>query len=308
MRHTKAIPQALEAIASAQGGAFTRPQVLDSGGTQAMIRRLLRSGQWIRVAQGIYTASPTVTFEALCHAGLLLAAPDAVVGGLAAGHLHGVCPPPSRLTIWGHDSRASGPWRFRRGRREGVGSPPRLRIDDAVLDSCAESREADVLELLATALRSQLTTPARLRERAVELTTLKRRSMILDLLPSLEDGVQSTLESHFVHQVQRAHRLPEGTRQVSVSPGTRSDVILDEYQLVIELDGRRGHEGLEKWRDYERDNEHLRRGMSTLRFGWHDVVLRSCQVAAMIAEILVQRGWLGVGGRVRRCGPRCAAT
>ncbi|NHB84116.1 DUF559 domain-containing protein [Tessaracoccus sp. HDW20] len=85
--------------------------------------------------------------------------------------------------------------------------------------------------------------------------------------------MQSTLESHFLHQVLRSHQLPEGVRQISLSKGTRSDVVLEEYRVVVELDGRRGHEGEAKWRDAYRDNRHLLSGYVTLRFGWHDVVL-----------------------------------
>lgn len=309
MKARTAVPSSLDSVASTQGGVFSRPQVFEFGGTQSLINRMLRTHSWIRIAQGIYTAAPSVSFEALCHGGLLLAGPGSVIGGLAAGHLHGVVPAPSRITVWGERSRTFGPWRFRRSDAEGVGSPRRLRAEDAILDACAESLPRGVLDVLILGLRHQLTTPARLRERAEELGSLRNRRLILNLLPDLAKGVESTLEHHFLHQVQRAHLLPEGTRQQSVSAGTRSDVLLEEYQLLIELDGRRGHEGDDKWRDYERDNRHLLQGLATMRFGWHDVVLQACQVAGMIADVIRQRGWPGVrgGGELRRCGARCSA-
>jgi len=79
---------------------------------------------------------------------------------------------------------------------------------------------------------------------------------------------------------------------------------------LYELDGRIGHEGEAKWRDAERDNRHAVLGLTTLRFGWHDVVLRPCQVARMIGQVLAGRGWPGVAGSglPRRCGPRCTVA
>lgn len=310
MRARLDVPHSLDCLAAAQGGVFTRPQVLRYGGTQPLINRMLRTRSWIRIAQGVYTAEPGVSFDALCHAGLLLAGPGSIIGGLASGHLYGVVPPPPRITVWGDRSRTLGPWQFRRsGLLDGVGSPLRLRAEDALLDSCGESPPGEVLDLLIRGLRRQVSTPARLRERAEERGSLRHRRLVLSLLPDIEKGVESTLEHQFLHRVQRAHLLPEGERQVSLSSGTRSDVLIHDYGVVIELDGRRGHEGDDKWRDYERDNRHLVQGLATLRFGWHDVVLRPCRVAAMVADVIAQHGWPGVrgGGGLRRCGSRCTA-
>lgn len=300
------VPTSLQLLARTQGGAFTRPQVLAHGGTQAVIDRRLDTGEWVRLGQGVYTASQRPGFRTRCWAGLLLADGPACVGGLAAAHLYGIVDEPSSITIWGDRSRTQGPWRFRRGDRTGVGELSRLRIDDAVLDACAESHGDDVVEVLASALRNRLTTPERLRSRALELETLRHRRVIIGLLPDLGAGIESTLENYFLHKVIRPHGLPEGVRQISVSDGTRSDVVFDDFTAIIELDGRRGHEGEEKWRDARRDNQHLLLGYVTLRFGWHDVVLRSCVVASVVGALLRTRGWGGSEGRpVGRCGRRC---
>lgn len=302
------MPTSLQLVARTQGGAFTRSQVLAHGGTQAVIDRRLDTGEWVRLGQGVYTASKRPSFQTRCWAGLLLAEGPACVGGLAAAHLYGIVDEPSSITIWGDRSRAQGPWRFRRGDRAGVGELARLRIEDAVLDACSESDGDDVIEVLASALRNRLTTPERLRSRALDLETLRHRRVILGLLPDLGAGVESTLENYFLHKVIRPHGLPEGIRQISVSDGTRSDVVFDDYTTIIELDGRRGHEGEGKWRDARRDNRHLLLGYVTLRFGWHDVVLRPCVVASVVAALLRTRGWEGTGTHpVARCGRRCTA-
>lgn len=302
------VPDELTTLAGSQGGVFTRPQVLETGVSQAMLDRQLRNGAWLRVAQGVYTASPP-DFRTLCWAGIVLAASPAAVGGMAAAHLHGLCVEPPRITIWGERSETRGPWKFRRSPRIGRGTPPRVGPEDAVLEACAEGPADRILDLLSAALMQRLVSPPRLRDRAMELGTLRHRRLILSLLPELEAGVQSTLENHFLHQVLRPHGLPDGERQVSVSVGTRSDVLFAEYCAIVELDGRRGHEGDAKWRDAARDNRHLLAGYATLRFGWHDVVLHPCRVASMVAALIGGRGWPGIGGagQCRRCGVHCVA-
>ncbi|SHJ38920.1 Protein of unknown function [Tessaracoccus bendigoensis DSM 12906] len=309
MRPTAQLPQALHELAASQNGVFSRPQVLQAGASQSMIDRQLRSGGWFRIGQGIYSAMRP-DFESVCRAGILLAEGPASVGGRAAAHLYGLCPEPDKITIWGSRSRTQGPWLFRRGERRSRGALPRSVIEDAVLEAAAEGPPDAVIDVLSAALTSRAVTPRRIRERATELSNLRHRKMILEILPDLELGVQSTLEYHFLHSVMRAHALPEGARQVAVSEGTRSDILLEEFRLIIELDGRRGHEGDGKWKDAKRDNRHLLRGFSTLRFGWHDVVLHSCTAAAVVGAVLLNRGWPGVGGahKVRRCGRRCTSN
>jgi len=307
--HTKnPIPLDLSQLAQAQHWVLTRPQVLAAGCSQSMLSRLLRNGDWIRLGQGVYSTRPP-DFESVCWGGILLADGPAAIGGLAAAHLRGIGDEPARILIWGERSRTRGPWNFCRGHRPASGALPTVGPEDAVLEACSEVSPRRILEFLTAALVGGITTPQRLRERAVELTCLRHRRLILNLLPDLANGIQSTLESHFLHQVVRAHDLPEGMRQVSLSEGTRSDVVLEDYGVVVELDGRRGHEGDAKWRDAARDNRHLLRGYVTLRFGWHDVALDPCSVATILAEVLHQRGWQGVRGEGigRRCSNRCSA-
>ncbi|NHB84118.1 type IV toxin-antitoxin system AbiEi family antitoxin domain-containing protein [Tessaracoccus sp. HDW20] len=93
MHTTTQTPPHLAETARAQGGVLSRPQVLAGGGTQTMLNRLLRNGDWIRLGQGVYSTRPP-NFEALCWGGLLLADGPAAVGGLAAAHLRGLCDEP----------------------------------------------------------------------------------------------------------------------------------------------------------------------------------------------------------------------
>jgi len=79
------------------------------------------------------------------------------------------------------------------------------------------------------------------------------------------------------------------------------DVVYDEFATLVELDGRRGHEGTGRFRDMARDNLATIGGAATLRFGWHDTVGNPCPVAVMVATVLQSRGWTG---RIHPC-PRC---
>lgn len=304
-------PTELAAVAADQGGVFTRQQVLELGGQQTVIDRLLRSSEWIRLGQGVYTSNPTPTFEQYCWAGVLLAGKEhAAVGGRAAGHLLGICRRPRQITIWGGSvqERTSGPWRFRRGKvRDSRGEPPRIRTEDAILEACAESPERKSLDILATALRTGLTIPARLQERLLDSPQLPKRKHVLSLLPDLSRGIQSTLEQLFLVHVEIPHAFPETRRQKSLRKGSFVDVLFEGFNMIVELDGRLGHDSpAGRFRDAHRDNLHSLAGYRTLRFGWLDVSLTPCLVASMVAEMLRQQGWEGPGdgNLMRRCN-RC---
>jgi hypothetical protein len=75
----------------------------------------------------------------------------------------------------------------------------------------------------------------------------------------------------------------------------------DGYRVLVELDGRTGHEGVERFRDMNRGNQFALIEWITLRYGWFDVVHRPCLVAFYIAAALVVRGWSGLPTRCFRC-------
>lgn len=110
------------------------------------------------------------------------------------------------------------------------------------------------------------------------------------------------MELGYLHDVERAHGLPRGLRQHRLAGGRQvRDILYEQYAVVVELDGRMGHEGLGRFRDMRRDNEALLRGEVTLRYGWSDVRGRSCAVAWQVASILIGRGWPGLPCRCSRC-------
>jgi hypothetical protein len=81
-------------------------------------------------------------------------------------------------------------------------------------------------------------------------------------------------------------------------------VVYLAYWLVVELDGRLGHEGPGRFRDMLRDNDATVDGEATLRYGYGDVAGSPCMVARQVAAVLSSRGWTGV---LRRCS-HCAGV
>lgn len=131
---------------------------------------------------------------------------------------------------------------------------------------------------------------------------LRHRKLLLQLPVDVGEGAESPLELLFLRDVERPHGLPRGTRQRKPGYGNvRHGVRYEAYRLVVELDGRIGHEGVERFPDMHRDNAALVSGEATMRYGWRDAVERPCPMAFQIGSVLVQRGWLE---RPNRC-PRC---
>jgi hypothetical protein len=120
-------------------------------------------------------------------------------------------------------------------------------------------------------------------------------------------GAQSLLEFRYLHRVERPHGLPPGRRQYPVRRNERSqyqDVTYEDFDVVVELDGREAHPQWKRWNDIRRDNASASMGQVTLRYNWDDVTRRPCQTAQEVAATLHKRGWTGT---TRRCGSGCAA-
>lgn len=304
-------------LAKAQHGVLARRQLVAMGMSSTTVRR--RVGAWTVLLPGVYLTTPTFdepTHLARTWAGILYAGDDACAWALTAGILHGLV---------GEDERTPAPWRdVALGELAGSGihvltpgrklrgqpgyafsreisggritkpglDPPRTGIDDTVLDMCAASSADEVVTWLTRACQRRLTTVRALRGRLEARPTLRHRGLIQEILMDVEAGAATALERHGLRDVFRAHGLPEAQWQMR-GGGHIIDAVFPLYRVVVEFDGRIGHveEGL--FRDRRRDNKHTVRGMSTLRYGWEDVVGDPCGVAAEIAVMLSSRGWPG---------------
>ncbi len=302
-------PADLLRLAALQAGVLSTEQVLGLGMTRKPLDRMLadRFG-WQRMSNGLYLTVPgEVGWAASAWGGVLLGGPGARIGGSAATHLWGLSDQPDEVLVLVPDHRhrvPRQPWRFVRERpglrRPSQGSPPRIGIEDAVLDRSAELADSAVVDLVTTAIQSRRTTATRLRRRLGERGRLRHRELLLALLADIGEGAESPLELAYLRDVERAHGLPRGTRQHRSGRHVR-DILYQQFGLVVELDGRLGHEGLGRFRDMRRDNGALLRGEMTLRYGWGDVRGRCCPVAWQVGSVLARLGWTGTPNRCLRC-------
>jgi hypothetical protein len=291
----------------------TRDQALGHGLSRHSIGRLLESGAWQRLARGLFLTVPLEpSWDSLAWGGVLLGGQLARLGPESSGFLHQLLPEaPDPLDVLVPRERrveVDGPWHFIRetpGARptRSVKDPPRLTIESTVLD-LADVRDAgEVVELITTAVQRRLTTVRRLRRELDERSRHRHRVLLRDLLCDVDVGAESPIELRYLRDVERPHGLPRGSRQQSRSGlPYQTDVDYEEFRVIVELDGRTGHEGVGRFRDMDRDNRHALVDALTLRYGSYDLAARPCGVAFQVYRALAARGYLEAFLRCRRCG------
>lgn len=298
------MPDELIALARSQGGVFTTKQAAAAGITRAVTQRFLDDRVWWSLARGLYCLGPDPTWEGLAWGGILLGGPDAALGYEAAGFKLGLCAEPETIDVLTpHERVHRGPWRFHQTDRiDARGEPPVAGVESTALALCAQADPDRLFAQLAKAVSSRRTSPQRLLDAASASPNLRHRALICEALGDVAEGVHSALEARYFRDVERRHGLLTGMRQEMLAPSRYSDVVYAEPKVVVELDGRLGHVADGVWRDFHRDNANTLRGYVTLRFGWHDVVNRPCEVARTVASLLTSRGWTGTLGVCANCG------
>jgi very-short-patch-repair endonuclease len=291
-------------LAERQGGAITRTQAIEHGLRDDVIGRLVAEGTWRRSARGVYALSGRSWWQDL-WTGLLIGGPEAVLGLAAAAHLNGFEDRPETIAIFigeGANRRGSGPWRFIRGRRLGMGWPHRTSPLQTVLDLARGATPDDLAALVARGVSSGRVCAAALLERIEDTPRVPQRALLLDIVRDVDAGAESALEVRYVRDVERRHRLPRASRQVRLGGRYRTDALYEEYRVIAELDGWAYHRGAAAARDLTRDNTHRLQGYVTLRFTWGHVAGDPCGVARDVAAALAAGGWTG---ELQPC-PRCA--
>jgi very-short-patch-repair endonuclease len=299
-----------------QAGAVTRGQALAAGMSAGAIRSRLDSGRWQALFRSTYaTFSGPVPRDCLLWAAVLHAGDGAVVSHESAAELVGLADQPSELvhvTVAAERRvrRAAGIVVHRSNRaavaRHPLRTPPQTRIEETVVDLTQVSATlGEALGWITRACGRRLTRSDRIREVLAARKKVRWREELLAVLTDVADGAQSSLELHYLRDVERAHRLPRGSRQLAVRrPGGRwyDDVRYALFGVTVELDGRAAHPDEARWRDMRRDNAAAVDGRRVLRYGWADVAGQPCAVAAQVATVLRASGW---SGTARRCGTQC---
>ncbi|WP_426242004.1 hypothetical protein [Nocardioides sp. LHG3406-4] len=305
---------ALVRLRAAQCGVVARRQVLDLGGSDSDIERLLRRREWVRMHSGVYLDHTGVpTWEQRAWAAVLFYWPAALAGA-AALRAHGVRDVTDskviRVAVDGSRSVRSLPG-LRVSRVSDLDRraqfhlrPPRLRLEEALVQHASTLDEVGAVAVLADVMQTRRTTPARVVAALDALPRLRRRAFLRSLLDDVASGAYSVLERRYLVEVERPHGLPAGRRQrraVAEHGVVFRDVEYVATRTVVELDGRLGHEGSARWTDLDRDLHAALENRMTLRIGWKQV-LDPCRLAATVARILAARGWRG---RPRACREGC---
>ncbi len=297
-----------------QAGVVSRRQVAAVGGTPAFIERQLRRREWVRVHPGVFldhTGPPSRTqreWAALVrHPGSVLAGRSSLradgIGAeltrrdaveLAVPHGRHLAREPGLEVVQLRD--------FDRVARPDA-TPPRLRVETALLMVAAAAGSEDaVVAVLADAVRTGATTATRLTVVLAGLRRLPRRALLLEVLADVGAGAESPLERRYLRDVERAHGLPRGERQVRevvrVVAGEPVRLVLRDvryrpHTTLVELDGQLGHAAAaDRWADLTRDLEAAVNGDASLRAGWQQVLSR-CRLAVLVGRVLQSRGWTG---------------
>ncbi len=302
------LPSTLRYLAQRQSGVISRLQALQAGLTTDKIKFRLRSGRWRLMHRGVYaTFTGAPGRSAWLWAAVLSAGPGAALSYETAAELHRLTDKTAEtihVTV-PHDRRISaveGVSLHRSARAvQAVQAhmyPPRTNIEETVLDlTQAANSFDDVCDWVTRAIARNLTDEVRLRQAMTVRPRLRWRADLHELIVSAAGGDHSVLEFRYHRDVERAHGLPEPSRQVPFTrpggPRGFRDRVYTEYGVVVELDGRLAHPAENQWKDKARDNAAAADGKQSLRYGWVEVTRKACATAAEVARVLRLHGWDG---------------
>ena len=300
----------LWSVAEEQLGLVTRQQCLSAGLTDRAIQHRVATGRWVTVHPGVYLTTPgrdgwwmQATAAQLAVAGsawsyrtagyaygLVTRAP-AVIDLLVAAPVHAA--PPRGAAV--HRSR------YTDNRVDDRRWPWRTTFEETVLDLAELGTEDDVLAMLGRAFQRGTTTEGSLRRLLGGRSRHRRRALLGEVLEDVDAGAHSAMEVRYVRDVERPHGLPVGRRQRATwAQGVRlHDVGYDEQRVLVELDGRLGHESRQsRIHDGIRDRRGAGSGWLTVRAFWRDVAGHPCDLAVDVGAVLTDRG---MTHRIHRC-------
>lgn len=305
----------LHQVALEQRYLVTRTQCFEAGMTPKAVEHRLATKRWRPKLPGVYLVQPGAddwwTDAVAAH---LACGPAAAWSRATAARAWGLTrSEPRRIEIlmdMGHGIRRPPGVVVRRTRHLGIRLDP-LRwpwlttVEETILDLAESGSQDEVFALLGRAFQKGLTTEAVVLSRLAARSRHPRRALLREVLGEVGEGAESAMEVRYLRDVERAHGLPRGIRQLRVSP-TRfavHDVGYEPHHVLIELDGRLGHDGWEGRRsDGARDRHSAGDGWLTLRAYWLDVAVSPCRLAVEIGRVLQSRGWIGSPSPCRRIG------
>lgn len=292
----------IDAIARRQHGVFTHRQAAAAGATSPMRRRRLANGTWVRLDRRVYgLPSHPGTWHRQCMAAVLAIVGAAASHGAAAalhglagsrqGRIHVVVPRGTNhrtgLAVV-HES----PW----PRATVVDGIRTVTLADTFFHLAGVLPEPRLRRALDEAIAQDGALLAGLLDRFVELSARRLPGIgtLRRLLAERDDGrvpPESELEQLLGELLAEVDGLPPWQRQMPL-PGSegagvtaRVDVLVPDWRLVVEADGRRWHTRIDDFeRDRWRDNLATASGYDVLRFSHHQLTAGRAESLALLGR------------------------
>lgn len=308
------LPDELRAIARRQHDVVSRSQARKHLSVDA-IRWRLTTGRWQRIIPGVYAihAGP-VTWEMRVQAALLHCGDGAALAMETAGHVDGfIARRPQVITVAvPHSRRVRKVPGIKVVRRRELRTTTRkgftVTTEVSTVLECADNplfSERDVVCLIADAVHARAVSEADLATGLAARSRHQQREVIRLAIGDVAEGAESGLEIIALRDVIRAHGLPEMRMQQPAEGGRlQRDFENEEYRVVLELDGKVGHEAGDRIKDLRRDRRASSTGRVTLRAGWVDAAYEACELAMDLFG--TYRGRVAIEGPCSRAAPRAS--
>ena len=301
----------LRARVLGQAGLVSRTQALSAGIGLEAIRWAVASGRWVAVHPGVYLTTPgRDDWDVRAVGALLSVGGQVALGGASARFawglerhepkaLHLIVPASRRAPV--RDRMRVTRTRHFEERVHASAWPHRTTVEHSVLEVQARDPVDRVLALVARACQQRQTSEAALLEALASRRGQPHGTFLRECLGDIGSGAESAAEIRYIRDVERVHGLPTATRQAVLGQDRRCDNLYEAQQLVLEVDGRLGHEGWAgRVRDGVRDRAAARQGRLTARVFWSDVAVTPCDLADEVGVLLQVRGWTGSARPCRR--------
>lgn len=301
--HVRAVEQRVRSIAEHQDGVVTRPQLLEAGCTDTMIRARVRAGHLRRLHQGTYLlgflAGPLLPPRYRERAAVLASGAPAVVSHHSAAAMLDLIPPrpsgePVDLLVVGGTRRRAG---VRSHRVPALPSRDLTSLDGiplttplrTLLDLSRVAANRELENAVARAERRGITTRGELLDRAVRAGARPGACRLRALLEagSRPAFTRSVAEEQFLRLVREAG-LPEPETNVRVE-GHEVDFVWPARGVAVEIDGFAFHASRASFeRDRKRDLILSAAGLNVARVTWRQLQREPLAVIARLAATLAR--------------------
>jgi hypothetical protein len=302
-----------------QDNVATRAQALAQGLSDAVIRANVAAGRWVPLFRGVFAVVSGEPTPAMWRRAALLfirgpavlshqsaAAVLGLPGADESGPIHVTVPYTSSARgcpgIVVHRSRAFAYIVL------AACDPPVTTKVQTLIDLAVAAPDAKEGMRVLTAGASVARVDGHKIVQALENRRPRRYAKaLLSAAKLLAEGVESVLEAGYANDVELAHHIPTGVRQVARIVEGRRRIEDIEYTLplgtlTVRLDGWRYHANRRTAHaDRQRDNAAELEGRARLVFGPEEVRGAPCRTAEVLATRMRQLGWTGEIVRCTKC-------